>query len=208
MYPPSRVALKGGNVHFFGSTFTTSVCPIRSSGRFRPLPFRRATRLGRCASSANVWVGMPSASRTFFRYSTASTSRPGGSLVSNWTSAWKCCSVSCSTLGQSGCVDWDSPATLRTVTRIRGTCRMAFQLSSFQAFKLSPSLHDNVSTPIPILILRAERLRQLDQIVEDLLAELRIGEHRTAALARGAAVAGGDRGARGVAQGLALAARR
>jgi hypothetical protein len=49
------VALKGGNFHFAGSTFTTSLWPMMSSGRFRPLPFSRATTLGRFGSSAKSW---------------------------------------------------------------------------------------------------------------------------------------------------------
>jgi hypothetical protein len=62
-----RVALNGGKVHFFGSTFTVSVCAMISSGRREPLPFSRATKFGRLASSANTWVGMPSLSSACFR---------------------------------------------------------------------------------------------------------------------------------------------
>ena len=53
--PPSRVAAKGGKVHFCGSTVTTLVCPITRIGRLFPFPLMRATRLGRCGSLEKIW---------------------------------------------------------------------------------------------------------------------------------------------------------
>ena len=61
---------------------------MMSSGRFFPLPFNRATMFGRFGSIDSTFAGMPSLSSTCFRYSTAGSSLPGGSLVSKRSRAW------------------------------------------------------------------------------------------------------------------------
>src|SRR5215469_9960365 len=75
---------------------------MTSKGLFDPLPLRRAIRLARAGSRAETMTGMPSASRTFFTYSTTLVSLPGGSCVSICTTALKCLRVSASMAGQSG----------------------------------------------------------------------------------------------------------
>jgi len=63
----ARAALNGGCIHFVGSTVTTSVWPIRRSGRLRPFPLMRATRLGRSGSRAYTCDAIPSRSSTCVR---------------------------------------------------------------------------------------------------------------------------------------------
>ena len=55
---------------------------LTSSGRFDPFPGMRAIRLARLGSFAAMMTGIPSASSTFFTYSTTRVSLPGGSVVS------------------------------------------------------------------------------------------------------------------------------
>ena len=70
-------ALNGGNFHFAASTLTVSVWPMMSSGRFRPLPFSRATTFGRFGLERKICAGMPLSSSTCFRYSAAGSLRLG-----------------------------------------------------------------------------------------------------------------------------------
>ena len=97
-------APNGGWVHFAGSTLTTSVCPIKRSGRCGcRCPLRRATTFGRWPSQRER--SRPECPRA---RAPASDSRPparslpGGSLVSKLQQRLKVRSVSASIAGQSG----------------------------------------------------------------------------------------------------------
>lgn len=73
-YPPLRVALNGGNVHFDGSTFTVSLWPMMSSGFFDPFPLIRAITFGCAGSCATIDTAIPSASSVFFTKAATPTS--------------------------------------------------------------------------------------------------------------------------------------
>src|SRR5215469_14209923 len=94
---------------------------MTSKGLFDPLPLRRAMRLARAGSRAETITGMPSASRTFFTYSTTLVSLPGGFCVSICTTALKCLRVSALMAGQSGV--WEGAGNAKRKRR-RGSLRI------------------------------------------------------------------------------------